>query len=159
MCQLPPKNAKYWKEKAKKSNSFCDANYLWKKPNFPNLAWKKPIWQPWCNNEWHEYWGQRIFPYCNVLDNAQCALHLEKTLEKDGTNKADRTYLTSKQVLSSFVSCYVDQSFAAKFVQVDVLVRTHRQWESKEYHPWNYSPMNLWIISIWKKNDGKRNPR
>jgi len=28
MCQLPPKKAKYWKEKAKKTNNFFDANCL-----------------------------------------------------------------------------------------------------------------------------------
>jgi len=80
---------------------------------------------------------------------------VDKQIKK---NKADRTYLKSKKVLSSFVSFYVDQSFTAKFVQADVLVTTHRQRESKEYQLWIYSPVNLWIISIRKKNDRKRNP-
>jgi hypothetical protein len=33
-------------ETAKKANEFCDANQILKKPDFWNLASKKPIWQP-----------------------------------------------------------------------------------------------------------------
>jgi len=91
------------------------------------------------------YFGSSFSACCPTAKGGCAGVGGGQTNKK---NKADRTYLTSKKVLSSFVSCYVDQSFTAKFVQADVLVTTHRQRESKEYQPWIYSPVNLWIMSI-----------
>jgi len=105
----------------------------------------KALTDVWSGRIGNRFWDVLFDSLFQALRRATNVL---TTLEKDGTNKADRTYLTSRKVLSSFVSCYVDQSFTAKFVQAGVLVRTHRQSESEEYHPWIYSPMNLWIISV-----------
>jgi len=47
MCQLPPKKPNIEKKKPKSQRDFLTPTASEKKPNFPNLASKKPNWQPW----------------------------------------------------------------------------------------------------------------